>query len=322
MKRQLNQPDRRKLVNLGSHNLFARVEGIGSPTVIIEGGLGSNSAEWWHIQDKLAQYNTVLTYDRAGYGWSDNSPNPRTLENIVSELQSLLQKLALPKPYILVGHSQGGFYLQHYARKYPKDTAGIILLDPLSPDDNRFERELSTKIYKGSGVNKIRGIKQGSVLSKIGLLPLLKPLLLKSPPFYYYKDIPDETLKVLWRHFIRKGAFDTALAEYQEFQQGKYDLNTLQFPVIPLRLIYHDSQVLINEIVQYGGLTVAEATQVEKLWEKILREYLSLSPDHQWLVAEGSSHFIQFARPDLVIQTTLDLVRASAITASCPEVGS
>jgi hypothetical protein len=98
------------------------------------------------------------------------------------------------------------------------------------------------------------------------------------------------------------------LAEYQEFKRGEYPQTVLAFPAVPLRRIYHDAQVLTNEIMQYGGLNLEEATQVEQLWEKLLREYLLLLPNHRWIVAEGSSHFIQFARPDIVVQTLLQVV--------------
>ncbi len=170
---------------ISSSNVAYRIYGDGQLTIVIESALGSCSCEWWHIAEKLSDRYKVLVYDRPGYGKSSVSKLPRTPENIAKELHELLNKLKLLNNLIFIGHSQGGLYVQQYARIFKDNILGMVLIDPLTAEDNRFKRELSDKVYRGSGVNKVSGLRMGYYLSLIKIAPLLKPLLLKAPPFYY-----------------------------------------------------------------------------------------------------------------------------------------
>ena len=122
-----------KFINLGTHCLHLLEEGRGSPTIILEAGLMSTNLSWTDIRRKLAASYRVVTYDRAGLGWSDIGPMPRTAERIVDELYSLLELAAIPAPYVLVGHSFGGLTMPLFAARYPKETAGMVLVDPVAP---------------------------------------------------------------------------------------------------------------------------------------------------------------------------------------------
>ena len=122
-----------KFINLGTHRLHFLEEGRGSPTIILEAGLMSTNLSWTEIRRKLAQSYRVVTYDRAGLGWSDIGPMPRTAERIVDELHALLNLAAIPPPYVLVGHSFGGLTMPLFAARYPEKTAGMVLVDPVVP---------------------------------------------------------------------------------------------------------------------------------------------------------------------------------------------
>jgi len=122
-----------KFVDLGTHRLHLLEEGRGSPTIILEAGLMSTNLSWTDIRRKLAESYRVVSYDRAGLGWSDIGPMPRTTERIVDELHSLLDRAAIPGPYILVGHSFGGLTMPLFAARYPEQTAGMVLVDPVVP---------------------------------------------------------------------------------------------------------------------------------------------------------------------------------------------
>jgi pimeloyl-ACP methyl ester carboxylesterase len=299
------------IATIGNRRWFYRLRGQGTKTVIIEGGLGTTSAEWWHLQDQMAEFAQVLTYDRAGYGWSDKNSAPRSSRQIASELNELLETIGLPPPYILVGHSQGGLYLNHLARLYPEKVAGVLFLDPLSPRNNDFAKRLSPEVYKGSGVDKTRGIKSLAPLSRLGVLRLLKPLMLKSPPFYYFKDVPKANSEVVWQHMLRPDAIETALEEYAQAHLDANNQPLLSpegFPHVPVTVIYHDAEVVIKEILKYGGLERLQAEDVEQVWESLVKEYSALGSSNQWLVAENASHYLHMDAPELVLGEVRKLV--------------
>jgi pimeloyl-ACP methyl ester carboxylesterase len=124
-----------KFVNFGTHRLHLLDEGEGSPTIILEAGLMSTNLSWMGIRRDLAESYRVVSYDRAGLGWSDTGPMPRTAERIVDELHSLLELAAIPGPYVLVGHSFGGLTMPLFAARYPEKIAGMVLVDPVVPGE-------------------------------------------------------------------------------------------------------------------------------------------------------------------------------------------
>jgi len=120
-------PGRR--VALAGRNLHLRCKGMGHPLVIIEQGAGEPSRFWWPLQDQIATFTRVCTYDRAGYGWSDPAPGDRTVADRAAELRALLAAADLSGPCILVAHSYGGLIVRAFARSYPELTAGLVLVD-------------------------------------------------------------------------------------------------------------------------------------------------------------------------------------------------
>jgi Lysophospholipase len=115
-----------------------RCVGAGAPTVVLEAGLGDGLLTWARVQDSIAGFASVCAYDRAGYGWSDPGPAPRTSAREIAELHALLGAAHLPPPYVLVGHSMGGLNVRLYAFRYPREVAGLVLVDP--SQETQFER--------------------------------------------------------------------------------------------------------------------------------------------------------------------------------------
>jgi pimeloyl-ACP methyl ester carboxylesterase len=108
-----------------------KLEGRGTRTVILESGLGDTLDVWKTVQPLIAAGGCArtLAYNRAGYLGSDNSNDPRDSETIVAELRAELQRQNIKPPYVLVGHSLGGLYMQYFARNYPEEVAGLVLVD-------------------------------------------------------------------------------------------------------------------------------------------------------------------------------------------------
>ena len=118
-----------RLVDLGGHRLHVNCSGKGSPTVVVENGLGDFSFDWILVQNRVSQFTRICTYDRAGYAWSDPGPKPRTFAQINLELRDALSKLRERGPFILVGHSYGGPVARNFAVTYPHEIAGLVLVD-------------------------------------------------------------------------------------------------------------------------------------------------------------------------------------------------
>jgi pimeloyl-ACP methyl ester carboxylesterase len=117
------------LVDLGGHRLHVLCVGKGSPTVVVENGLGDFSFDWSLVQSRVSVFIRICTYDRAGYAWSDPGPKPRTFAQLNLELRDALAKLGEHGPFILVGHSYGGPVVRNFGLSYPHDVVGVLLVD-------------------------------------------------------------------------------------------------------------------------------------------------------------------------------------------------
>lgn len=117
-------------VDVGGRSLNLLVGGEGSPAVLFEGGFGAGIASWSTVQREIAALVQTVSYDRAGLGQSEMGPKPRSAKQIAVELRTALQKLGIKPPYVLVGHSLGGVFVRVFADMYPKEVAGMVLIDP------------------------------------------------------------------------------------------------------------------------------------------------------------------------------------------------
>lgn len=127
-----------RLIRAGNLRLNLYCTGEGGPTVILEAGLLDSLDSWSRVQAEVARFARVCSYDRAGYGYSDPGPTPRTSDRIASELHAALQAAGETPPYMLVGHSFGGFNVRVFNGKYPDQVAGIVLVDATQEDQYRL----------------------------------------------------------------------------------------------------------------------------------------------------------------------------------------
>jgi pimeloyl-ACP methyl ester carboxylesterase len=154
-----------RLVDIGTHRLHLFESGGRGPTVVLEAGLMSTVLSWTELQRHLSQSFRVVSYDRAGLGWSDPGPMPRTSDRIVEELHALLCRAGVPSPYILVGHSFGGLTMPLFAVRYAQETAGVVLVDPVAPAEWNPPSDHDRKLTRiGSAV-----CRRAAFLSRIGL---------------------------------------------------------------------------------------------------------------------------------------------------------
>lgn len=162
-----------RLVDVGTHRLHIVEHGGSGPTIVLEAGLMSTVLSWDNLQRELAQSYRVVSYDRAGLGWSDLGPMPRTSDRIVEELHTLLHRAGVAPPYILVGHSFGGLTVPLYAACFPEETAGMVLVDPVAPQEWCPPSEHDRKLTRiGATV-----CRRAALLARFGLLRFVSFLL-------------------------------------------------------------------------------------------------------------------------------------------------
>jgi pimeloyl-ACP methyl ester carboxylesterase len=126
------------LVDAGGHKVHMDIKGKGSPAVIFENGSGDFSFIWALVQPEVAKFTQTVSYDRAGFAWSEPGPMPRTGKQICFELHTALNNAGVHPPYILVGQSFGGFLVRTFARYYPKEVAGMVLVEAVQEDQKIF----------------------------------------------------------------------------------------------------------------------------------------------------------------------------------------
>jgi pimeloyl-ACP methyl ester carboxylesterase len=125
-----------KLIAINGCKLHLYSEGSGSPAVILHPGTGEFSFDWDLVQHKIAKKTQVCSYDRAGYAWSDMSPEFERFGPAAENLHELLLKAGVKPPYILVGHAMGALYIRDYQRRYSEQVAGMVLVDPTPEEDH------------------------------------------------------------------------------------------------------------------------------------------------------------------------------------------
>lgn len=109
-----------------------------SPTIVFDSGYGWTMENWNSIKNKVSEFSRMIIYDRAGLGRSSNDGRPGHSQQNVENLHTLLQKVEVKPPYVLVGHSFGGVNVRLYAATYPEEVAGVILLDSCHEDQNKL----------------------------------------------------------------------------------------------------------------------------------------------------------------------------------------
>lgn len=123
-----------RTIDVGGRTLSVTTSGRGPVAVILETGLGAESAEWAAVQKEIAPLARVLRYDRAGRGASEPAPRPRVASEMVTDLEAVIEAVGLAGPFILVGHSYGGLLMRLLAHRRSAEVKGLVLVDSVHPD--------------------------------------------------------------------------------------------------------------------------------------------------------------------------------------------
>jgi pimeloyl-ACP methyl ester carboxylesterase len=281
--RDASQPPGR-LISVDGHRLHIHCLGHGTPTVIIDGGAGTWSIFYSHIQRALADDARVCTYDRAGLGWSDDGPAPRTSARMAEELHQLLHAAGVAPPLLLVGHSLGGYNVRVYQARYPEEVAGLVLVDAAHEQQwERFAPEWAAGLK--AQVPMLRGLAE---MARAGKVPesVVKAgrSMTHSPEWRQAYMAALRTPKpYLGRAAENEGAFESAR------QVPKESLGALPLVVLTARRSF--------DAFAGSGLDIEPANRV---WLQMQRELAGLSSNAIQLFSERD-HALYDSDPEAVV---------------------
>lgn len=272
---------------VAGHSMHLYCTGTGSPTIVLEAGLGDDWIYWQKVQPELAKTTRVCSYDRAGLGWSEPQSPPQDAQVISSHLHDLLQAAHEQGPYILVGASAGGFYVRQYVSNFPQDITGVVLVDSSVPEqltvfpgrmdtaENLRKRHYDANwqwVRELTGYARFTGHCKGDVEKG---LESYAPL------------VAAETCRP---------SFTTAwLPEYDAFWVSADEAASAHCcGDIPLLVISQDPD---RPKVEWDAQSIAQ----QPMWSQLQDNLKRLSPHSRRIIAGLSGHHVMIDRPDVVI---------------------
>jgi pimeloyl-ACP methyl ester carboxylesterase len=267
--------------DVGKHHLHLYCIGSGTPTVVMDSGLGGTFLDWALVQPEVSKYTRVCTYDRAGYGWSDSGPLPRSSLRIASELRVLLRAAEVPGPYVLVGHSFGGYNMRLFAGLFPRDTAALILVDAA-------HEEQIDRFRNGPRMN----------VAPRGQFVVFSP---PSVP----AELPEDMHPLAHTLISSRSARSALRSELAAFERSAMQVAQASKHLdVPLVVVTRGKRVWPRS--ERGDL-------MEQVWREMQDNLASRSDRVVHMIAEHAGHYVHLEQPEVVlnaIRVTVDALRA------------
>lgn len=252
-----------RLVDVGTHKLHVWCTGSGEPTVILEPGLGGSGAGWGLVQPEVAKFTRVCSYDRAGMGYSDPGPSPRTARRIAHELGQLLDRSSIGGPLILVGASVGGLIVRVFASEQADRVVGLVLVDASHEDQEVRVPRIAPLI---------------PLLSSTGVFRLLGVSFVGTP-----ESLPPSVRRFARATAFRAVAYRTAANEMTHLRESAAEVRATR------------RQLRIPVVVVTAGLGS------DAVWQKLQRDQVGLSQQGCQVIAEQSGHAIALGQPQAIV---------------------
>ncbi|BAY08626.1 alpha/beta fold hydrolase [Calothrix sp. NIES-2098] len=290
-----------QLIDVGGYKLHLYTAGESGPTVVLEHSLGG--IEGYLLLPEIAKLTRVCIYDRAGYGWSDRSPHPRTSQQMVAELDYLLTQAKIEPPYILVGNSFGSYNVRLYAQQFPEKVMGMVLTDGLH-ETAMLKMPIHLQCLK---LFFLSGFVMSFLGSILGIVRLLKAIGAFEVIKRELRKFPKETLKPVKRSFCRPKHWMTMSQEILNLDtssrqvQSANNFGTLPIVSIKANTFFHPSPWTIFLPMRAAN----------RLREQMHHEILQLSTNCMQLQAEQSGHFVWIDRPEMILTAILMILENS-----------
>jgi len=286
-----------QMVDVDGIQMRLDCRGAGSPTVVLEAGAQSSGMYWVLIQDDVAKFTRVCSYDRAGYGWSDSLHETMMPERVADMLHALLENGGEKPPYLMVGHSFGGIYIRSFTAEYPDEVVGMVLVDSSHDAQNQ---QVPPELI--DDFEKLKGMQSASYLflriaEPIGLLRSFKMADASSSIF------PEQQKEAALAEVYHAG-FMGAYTRESEMTSAYYSQprNLGDMPLIVLSQKM-DAQKLFEQYPPaiQSQLTMERWQQEADIYNEMQDELAALSTRGKRIVVEDSGHFIQLDQPQVVI---------------------
>lgn len=294
-----------QLVRIGRRRrLNVNLSGTGGPTVILSAGGGCSTIHWSTVQGPLSRTNRVLAFDRAGMGFSDPGPLPRTTSRIVADLRAALDALGVAPPYVLVGHSLGSFDARLFAFQHPDEVVGMVLVDPrgarhkqtsnaASPSLTAIQRREAIEMRRRPAM--ARANPQPGTAGYDALVPPRDPML---------GDAVNDALRDLRLRpsFWRTIRSEMTAADGASDAEVQAAARPLDIPLIVLSALWGP----------IPGIPDAELAAMNAAWRASHDDLAALSPRGvRRDVPADVGHMIQLQRPDLVLDAVREVIAAA-----------
>lgn len=293
-------PPRGEVLLVGGHRMHIDCTGSGSPTVVLDAGLGADALTWGAVQPVLAKTTRVCSYDRAGFGWSEALPAPRDANHIAGELHQLLLEARVAGPVVLMGHSITGIYMRDYATRYPSEVAGMVFVDGSTPlqDENPAMKSTDSP---GPPPWVLRAALIAGVPRLLGMCSKRS------------KSFAPDAGKLLAEDVCRVH-FGAMTAELDSLNQsGRQTVHSGPYGALPILIFSHDPAKLISQHNAPRG-----TAERQNAWSQMQKGLKQLSTRSRRIVARGSTHNIHHDRAELVEREVSLLVEQIRGTAPPP----
>ena len=276
--------------------------GSGSPAVVFDSGWEDWAPVWTIVQPAVAKWTRACSYDRAGAGFSDPGPMPRTSVRIAAELRHALHNARVPGPYILVGHAFGGDNVRTYAARYPTEVAGLVLVEAdvgSSPEERRGQARLIASLRECRNA-----IAAGRPLPALPARPGQPP---RTCAQQFFRGLPEATwspelnAKLLDLAQTRVALYDAYISEMEQMPQDEIYLQKHSRPLgtLPIRVLSTG-----NHGIHALDQTRPQSAEQQKYEQEVARaqfQWLALSSNAKQLFTDKSSEYIPFDQPAFVV---------------------
>jgi len=290
-----------RLVDIGGRSLHLWCSGSGPVTVLLENGLTANYTAWLLVQPAIAGFTRVCSYDRAGIGYSDASPNPTQAQFVADDLQQLRNAAGIGGPVVLVGWSAGGVFIRRYQHDHPGGVTGMVFVDssheqqrnrlPTLAESASMERQLEDRVrfcetVAWSGLVRVLGTFDALAESQ-KMAPLIRPAFVAMSN--------------------RTGCCGAIAKEMRGFQADVAQPDPpAQLGDLPIVVLTRGRKSSADDLPYPVPQDYLD--EQDRVWAELQDELAHLSTRSSHRIATGSGHGIPLEAPGVVVTAVRDII--------------